>query len=333
MGHVILDQGPRRLAGDSLTFDLDSQDRHAPPRHRPGRPRLLLHRRPGRRRPATTPTWSGTASSPPAPSRSPDWSFRLREATVQVDGYAHVHDATMRAKKLPVLYTPYLLWPVKSDRSSGFLVPNIGYSERRGAELGLAYFQTLGRSYDTTFHLDTYTKGFLGLGDEFRYAPTRGHQGATSSATAIYDPEADGSGAGRSSCNHTTNDLPCGMRGRRPVPGVLGLQLLPGLRARLRPQHPAVHRQPRLRDRQLGAAPRQLAARQTARRSSTSRPTTRSSSAGSPSSSTACARPRSARRRSTCEFASSASYLDVDRPGAYRGSTAASTSSRRSPCR
>ena len=44
----------------------------------------------------------------------------MREARVQVDGYAHVHGATMRAKKLPVLYTPYLLWPVKSERSSGF---------------------------------------------------------------------------------------------------------------------------------------------------------------------------------------------------------------------
>ena len=50
-----------------------------------------------------------------------------------------------------------------TERSSGFLVPNVGYSNSRGAELGLAYFQTLGRSYDTTIHTDLFTKSFLGI--------------------------------------------------------------------------------------------------------------------------------------------------------------------------
>ena len=75
---------------------------------------------------------------------------------------------------MPVLYTPYILWPVKSERTSGLLIPNIGYSDRRGAALGLAYFQTLGRSYDTTFHVDLYTRSTSALGNEFRYRPTEG---------------------------------------------------------------------------------------------------------------------------------------------------------------
>ncbi len=259
MGHVILDQGPRRLAGDSLTFNLDSKTGTI--RHATGQVAPDYHFTGDQVDKTGADTYvikDGVFTSCTQPV--PDWSFRVREATVQVDGYARVHGAKMRAKKLPVLYTPYLLWPVKSDRSSGFLIPNIGYSERRGGELGFAYFQTLGRSYDTTFHLDTYTSGYLGLGNEFRYAPTAGTKGDFI-GYSIYDPESR-EWRWKLELNHTTNDLPRGMRGRRPVPGLFGLQLVPGLRARLRPQHPAVHREPRLRDRQLGAAPRQPAAQQ-----------------------------------------------------------------------
>ena len=115
------------------------------------------------------------------------------------------------SKKLPVLYTPYILWPVQTERSSGFLIPNIGYSELRGAELGLAYFQTLGRSYDTTFHLDTYTQELPGARRRVPLrADGRGPR-AISSATRSTTPR-PGRGAGSSQLNHTTDDLPHGMR-------------------------------------------------------------------------------------------------------------------------
>ncbi|MEZ5314266.1 MAG: hypothetical protein R2862_11780 [Thermoanaerobaculia bacterium] len=53
-------------------------------------------------------------------------------------------------KKLPVFYWPYLVWPAKTERTTGLLVPNIGYSRRRGAYLGLAHYQVFGPSYDNT---------------------------------------------------------------------------------------------------------------------------------------------------------------------------------------
>jgi len=209
MGHVILDQGPRRLAGDSLTFNLDSKTgtiRHATGQVAPDY--FFTGDQVDKTGADTYVIKNGVFTSCTQPV--PDWSFRVREATVQVDGYARVHGATMRAKSLPVLYTPYLLWPVKSDRSSGLLIPNIGYSERRGGELGFAYFQTLGRSYDTTFHLDTYTTGYLGVGNEFRYAPTAGTKGDFI-GYSIYDPESR-EWRWKLELNHTTNDLPRGMR-------------------------------------------------------------------------------------------------------------------------
>jgi len=209
-GNVILDQGPRRLTGDDLEFNLETKT---------GK----LHNATGQVSPDYYFTGTEVAKTgddtyeitngifTSCSQKVPDWSFRLREATVEVEGYAHIHSASMRAKKLPVFYTPYILWPVKRERSSGFLIPDVGYSDRRGASLGFAYFQTLGRSYDTTFHLDTYTRGFLGLGNELRYHPTVGTKGNLL-GYYVYDPEIR-DWRWKVEWNHTTDDLPRGMRG------------------------------------------------------------------------------------------------------------------------
>ena len=210
LGNVILDQGPRRLSGDSLNFNLDSKTgiiRHASGQVSPDY--YFTGNEVEKTGPDTYVVRDGAFTSCTQPV--PDWSFKLREAEIQVDGYAHVRNATMRVKKVPVLYTPYILWPVKTERSSGFLVPNIGYSNRRGAELGLAYFQTLGRSYDTTIHLDAFEKGYVGIGDEFRYAPVEGTKG-NFVGYYVRDPETD-EWRWKVELNQTSDKLPFGMRG------------------------------------------------------------------------------------------------------------------------
>ena len=77
------------------------------------------------------------------------------------------------------------------------LIPNIGYSDRRGAYLGLAYYQTLGRSYDTTFHVDLYSEEYLGVGNEFRYRPSEGTERRRCVGYVDRDPERRRAGAGR----------------------------------------------------------------------------------------------------------------------------------------
>jgi LPS-assembly protein len=214
-GNVILDQGPRRMSGRTLEFDLDTKTgsltdatAHVAPDYYFSGDKIAkidddVY---------TVDDGMFTSCS----QEVPDWSFRLGTARVEIDKYAHVRNASLRAKKLPVFYTPYILWPVKSDRSSGLLIPNIGYSERRGASLGLAYYQVLGRSYDTTIHTDLYSENILGLGNEFRYRPTEGTRG-TFLAYAVRDPEAvdfgDDEWRWKVEWSHVTNDLPLGMRG------------------------------------------------------------------------------------------------------------------------
>jgi LPS-assembly protein len=208
-GNVILDEGPRRLAGDSLTFNLEAKTgviRHATGQVTPDY--YFSGEEVDKTGPNSYVIKEGVFTS--CSQQVPDWSFRVKEAEIEVEGYAHAHHATMRVKKVPVFYTPYLLWPVLTERSSGFLIPQVGYSQLHGAELGLAYFQTLGRSYDTTFHLDTFSKNFLGIGDEFRYAPTAGTKGDFL-GYAIRDNT--GEWEYKLQLTHTTDDLPYGMRG------------------------------------------------------------------------------------------------------------------------
>ena len=44
---------------------------------------------------------------------------------------------------IPVLYIPYILYPVQTERESGFLLPSAGYSDKKGTQLSLAYYQVI----------------------------------------------------------------------------------------------------------------------------------------------------------------------------------------------
>ncbi|MCB1054468.1 MAG: LPS assembly protein LptD [Acidobacteria bacterium] len=209
-GDVILDQGPRRLSGTTLTFDLSTKTGSITDANAFMSPDFYFTGEEVKKTGEDTyEVVDGVFTS--CRDETPDWSFKLGKAKIKVDGYAKVKNASMRIKKAPVLYFPYILWPVKSGRTSGFLVPNVGYSDRRGALLGLAYYQVLGPSYDTTFFADIYTKDYLGFGNEFRYRPSEGTKGRFQ-GYVIRDPATDQT-EWKLDLDHETTDLPFGMRG------------------------------------------------------------------------------------------------------------------------
>ncbi|MBV8199172.1 MAG: LPS assembly protein LptD, partial [Acidobacteria bacterium] len=209
-GNVILDQGPKRLTGTTLNFDLDTKTGKmleatayvAPDYYFSG----VEVDKTGE---DTYEVLDGLFTS--CSQKTPDWSFHLARARVEVEGYAHMRNVTFRVKELPLFYTPWLLYPAKKDRASGMLMPSIHSSGRRGPSLGLAYFQTLGESYDDTIHLEPYFRGYLGVGDEFRYHPTEGTWGDIT-GYAVKDPADNGKLRWKVRADHDTEDLPFGMR-------------------------------------------------------------------------------------------------------------------------
>jgi lipopolysaccharide assembly outer membrane protein LptD (OstA) len=107
----------------------------------------------------------------------PPWSFYFHKAVVRVEGLGRFTSTAMKIQGVPVFYLPYMVWPIKQDRATGLLFPNIGYSDRRGFNLGLPLFVPLGRSYDVTVLADYYSEDFYGLGTRWRWAPVQGAAG------------------------------------------------------------------------------------------------------------------------------------------------------------
>jgi LPS-assembly protein len=187
-GNVVIDQGPTRLSGSRGVFRVEDKTGRlenatadlAPTYH-------VVAEAIEKIGPATYRIEKGVFTSCDLPR--PEWSFYLSRADVTLDDYARMKNVSFRAGPVPVLYTPWLVWPTKQDRASGFLVPGVGFNSRRGGYLGLSYYRVTGRSTDSTTQLDLYSKGALGVGQELRWTPTPESAGILQ-AYGIRDPEA-----------------------------------------------------------------------------------------------------------------------------------------------
>ena len=99
----------------------------------------------------------------------PDWEFSAESLDVTLGRYAEARNAWFRVRDVPLLYFPYLIYPVKAERESGLLPPRFGYSSDKGVQSSLAWYQVIDRNQDATLYLDHYSKKGLGTGLEYRY--------------------------------------------------------------------------------------------------------------------------------------------------------------------
>jgi LPS-assembly protein len=209
-GDVILDQGPRRMVGDTLFFDLGTESGTLTNAKAYVDPDIFFEGKEITRLSADRyRVVDGLLTS--CIDRVPDWNFRLSRAEVELEGYARVKHARFRIKKAPLIYLPYILYPAKTERTSGFLFPNLGYNDTRGFLVGLAYFQTLGDSYDTTIYADYYGKDYLGFGNEWRYRPSETTQGFFEGY--VVDDPTEEELRWKVFWAHTSDRLPLGLRG------------------------------------------------------------------------------------------------------------------------
>ncbi|MGH9757363.1 MAG: LPS-assembly protein LptD, partial [Candidatus Acidiferrales bacterium] len=70
----------------------------------------------------------------------PLWKFYAPEATVRLQKSVHLENGNFRVLSVPVLYLPYATFPAEHRRDSGFLIPDIGDSSRKGFVFGDAYY-------------------------------------------------------------------------------------------------------------------------------------------------------------------------------------------------
>jgi lipopolysaccharide assembly outer membrane protein LptD (OstA) len=108
----------------------------------------------------------------------PTWSVGGDTTDVKLNGLGYVHGATFRVKDVPLLWFPILTFPALSDRATGFLMPRIGYSARRGFQFEQPFFWNISKSQDATVALDVETQARIGLLAEYRYALSEDARGA-----------------------------------------------------------------------------------------------------------------------------------------------------------
>jgi LPS-assembly protein len=99
-----------------------------------------------------------------------DWF--LRAESIELDTKKNVgvaHEARLDFLGLPVLYTPWLEFPLSDERKSGFLAPTFGSSGTRGLDFALPYYFNLAPNYDATVTPRIMTKRGLQVGGQFRY--------------------------------------------------------------------------------------------------------------------------------------------------------------------
>ncbi len=104
------------------------------------------------------------------PPEKEDW--RLSGQQVYLDreeGQGTARNATLRFKKVPLFYSPWVTFPIDDRRKSGLLYPEIGTSSNRGAEFALPYYWNIAPNYDYTLTPRLMGKRGLQLGNEFRY--------------------------------------------------------------------------------------------------------------------------------------------------------------------
>ena len=99
----------------------------------------------------------------------PSWKISARDVKVKEEGSGTAKHAVLRARKIPVLYTPILGWPARKDRQSGFLMPEFGETQRRGYQYSQPFFWAIDESSDATFYGQYMNSRGLRPGVEYRY--------------------------------------------------------------------------------------------------------------------------------------------------------------------
>jgi LPS-assembly protein len=121
---------------------------------------------------------------------SPAWEITGKDLRLTAEGYGTAKHLALRARSIPVLYAPFLVFPAKRKRQSGLLMPQIGDSNRNGFEYNQPFFWAIGESSDATFYEHYMADRGLKHGLEYRYVLAPESKGAAM-FDFLYDRQID----------------------------------------------------------------------------------------------------------------------------------------------
>ncbi len=101
---------------------------------------------------------------------NPDWRIAGSKMKVTVEGYGWVTHARLAVKGVPIFYTPFIAFPAKTKRQTGFLFPYLAYSrDKDGVDIELPFFWAIHPQLDATLYSRYIEKRGYKQGAELRY--------------------------------------------------------------------------------------------------------------------------------------------------------------------
>ena len=104
------------------------------------------------------------------PVGNDDWYLDV--GTLNIDRTRDIgvaRDATLQFLGVPILYTPWMSFPLNNARETGILAPTLGTTQRTGIDIVVPYYFNLAPNYDATLYPRLMSKRGFQLGAEFRY--------------------------------------------------------------------------------------------------------------------------------------------------------------------
>ncbi len=99
-----------------------------------------------------------------------DWYLRVQRLDIdRLRDVGVAHNATLYFKDVPILYTPWMDFPLTSRRKTGFLPPTFGTSNNSGFEFVLPFYWNIEPNLDYTIAPRLMAERGVLLDNEFRY--------------------------------------------------------------------------------------------------------------------------------------------------------------------
>jgi LPS-assembly protein len=104
------------------------------------------------------------------PCPQPSWYIETEKLDLDYAANEGVaKNGVLYFKDVPILASPYLTFPIKKERKSGFLLPTFGNTSNTGFDYTQPYYFNIAPNYDATLQARAMSKRGVQLGGEFRY--------------------------------------------------------------------------------------------------------------------------------------------------------------------
>jgi LPS-assembly protein len=121
------------------------------------------------------------------PPNNQDWIMHASRVKINRDsGHGSAKNAWLEVAGIPVLYTPYISFPVDSRRTSGLLAPTWATTQRNGLDISAPVYWNIAPNFDTTITPRYMEKRGGMLRNKFRYL-TESSQGSLGTEIMPYD--------------------------------------------------------------------------------------------------------------------------------------------------